>query len=110
MATPEPGLDRHEWETEYAAIEEELATDPTPVLPEFADLIARMLVARGYRIDDPVERAGDEPDLIAEFDAAQELVRRLEIDRDSSSPGDVANAINGLRALYDHLIAERSAP
>jgi hypothetical protein len=38
----EPGLDRHEWESEWATLEEELADSPADVLPELDDLVARM--------------------------------------------------------------------
>src|SRR5438034_7400402 len=110
MATAEPGRDRHDWATEYAVLEEELATDPVAALPELADLVERMLVERGYRPDEPIERSGDEPDVVAEFQSAQEVAARTTIAPDACDPGDVASAIRGLRALYEHLIAVRSAP
>src|SRR5438477_385843 len=34
MASPDPGLDRHEWETEMAALEEQLADAPAEALPD----------------------------------------------------------------------------
>jgi hypothetical protein len=106
----EPGLDRHEWESEWAALEEQLADSPRDALPELDELVGRMLAERGYAMSDPVERSGDEPEVIAEFVAARETTRRLESDPDDVSPGDVAAAVNGYRAVYDHLLSERSAP
>lgn len=110
MSTAEPGRDRHDWQTEYAVLEEELATDPAAALPELADLVERMLVERGYRVDNPIEGSGDEPDIVAEFQAAQEVAARTTVAPDSCDPGDIASAIGGLRAIYEHLIAERSLP
>jgi hypothetical protein len=46
---------------------------------------------------------------VDEFRSAREVARRCERG-DGLDPGDVANAIEGLRAVYDHVIAEHSAP
>jgi len=105
----EPGLDRHEWETEFQALEEELHAAPAEALPELQALVERMLVARGFAVDDPVADDGFEPEVVAEYRAARETVQRIQRAEDVD-PGDVAAAVNGLRAVYDHLIAERSAP
>jgi hypothetical protein len=105
----EPGLDRHEWESEMQALEDELADAPAEALSELDGLVARMLEARGFNVDDPVASDGDEPEVLAEFRAARETTRAL--DRgDDVGPGDVAAAVNGYRAIYDHLISERSTP
>jgi len=50
----EPGLSRHEWESEWVSLEEQLEDSPVDVLPELDDLVERMLNERGYAIDDPV--------------------------------------------------------
>src|ERR671935_40443 len=47
----EPGLDRHEWESELSALEPELETGPRDALPELADLVERMLLERGYDVE-----------------------------------------------------------
>jgi hypothetical protein len=60
MATPEPGLDRYAWESEFETLEPELRDDPAAALPELADLVVRMLDERGYDLDDPLVREGDE--------------------------------------------------
>ena len=104
----EPGLDRHEWETEWAVLEPLLEDDPTDTLPEVDDLVARMLTARGYVLDDPIAREGEEREVVAEYLAAKEVadaVRRGE----SIDPGDVADAVNAYRELYDFLLDDPAA-
>jgi hypothetical protein len=104
----DPGLARHEWESEMAALEDELAEDPAGTLPELDDLITRMLEEAGYELHDPVVRSGDEREVVAEYLAAHEITRAVERGADDISPGDVAAAINGLRLIFDFLVAERS--
>jgi hypothetical protein len=106
----EPGLDRHEWESEWASLEEGLEDDPVDALPALDDLVHRMLEARGFAVDDPVVREGDDRDVVADFLAAREIRRLLDEDADSVSPGDVAAAINGYRSVYETLLAERGMP
>ena len=106
----EPGLDRHEWESEWQALEEQVADAPAEALSDLDDLVARLLDARGFAVDDPVVSEGDDPEILAEFRAARETTRLVDAGADGISPGDVAAAVNGYRAVYEHLIAERSAP
>jgi hypothetical protein len=106
----EPGLDRHEWESEWQALEEQLADSPAEALSDVDDLIERMLVERGYSLNDPVAQEGDDREIVAEFLAAREITRLIEGRSEDVSPGDVAAAVNGYRAIFDYLIAERSAP
>jgi hypothetical protein len=86
----EPGLDRHEWEAEMSAIEEQLGDSPAESLPELDELVGRMLAETG--IDD------------RDFDAAHEITEALERDADIS-PGDIAAAINGYRAAYERILS-----
>jgi len=106
----EPGLDRHQWESEWQALEEQLSDAPAEALPELGELVARMLEERGFAVDDPLVREGEEREVIAEFLAARETTRLLESGSGDVSPGDIAAAINGYRAVYDYLIAEHGAP
>src|SRR5436190_5985383 len=110
QAMLEPGLDRHEWESEWASLEEGLADDPVDALPALDDLVFRMLEARGFALEDPVVREGDDRDVVADFLAAREIRRLLDDDPDRVSPGDVAAAINGYRSVYETLLAERRMP
>src|SRR5581483_5826213 len=105
----EPGLDRHEWETEMRALEDQLAENPAESLPELDELVGRMLEEAGYHLGDPVGAEGDDREVVSEFLAAREVTRAGERGSDEVSPGDVAAAINGYRAVFDYLVAERSA-
>jgi hypothetical protein len=106
----EPGLDKHEWESQWQQFEEDLETAPAEALPEVGRLIERILEARGFALDDPVVVQGDERDIVAEFLAARETTRLVEEGAEGVSPGDVAAAVNGYRAVYESLMAERGAP
>jgi hypothetical protein len=98
----EPGLDRHGWETEWAALEEGMRDSPAEALSEVHDLVARMLEERG--IDDA------EDEIRSTFEAAAETTRLVEQGAEAVSLGDVAAALENYRLVYDTLIAERSAP
>jgi hypothetical protein len=105
----EPGLDRHEWESEWATLEPLIEDDPTGTLPDVDDLVGRMLTSRGYALDDPVAREGEEREVVGEFLAARDVAdaaRRGE----TPDPGDVADALNTYRELYELLIEHYAAP
>ncbi|HZS29978.1 MAG TPA: hypothetical protein VFA37_01835 [Gaiellaceae bacterium] len=90
----EPGLDRHDWESELRSLEDDVRDDPLAALPELDRLVARMLEETG--IDE-----NDEARL--EFGAAHEIT--LAADRgDDVSPGDVAAAVNGYRTVFDYVV------
>lgn len=106
----EPGLDRHEWESELQALEPELADAPAEALPELADLVERMLEARGYDLKDRVVRQGEDREVVADYLAGREISDAVERGADGIGPGDVASAINGLRELAAYVLDERRAP
>jgi len=103
----EPGLDRHEWESRWESLAEELEDSPRDVRPELDELVEQMLDERGYALEDPVAREGDDREVVAEFLAARETTQLLRDDPDAVSPGDVAAAVNGYRAIYEYLLEER---
>jgi hypothetical protein len=105
----EPGIDRHDWESQWEALEEDLHADPTRALPEVDLLVARMLKETGYDLTDPVARDGGEREVVAEYLAAHEILEAAERDSVELSPGDVAAAVNGYRAVFHHLVATRGA-
>jgi hypothetical protein len=78
-------------------------------LPELDGLIAQMLEARGYAIDDPVVREGDDRDVVADLLAAREIARALEQGKEVD-PEDIETAIENYRELYEFLIEDRAAP
>ena len=104
----DPGLDRHDWESEWETLEQDLRTDPAQALPELDALIARMLEESGFDLTDPVVRDGEERELVAEYLAAHEIVEATERGAGDLSAGDIAAAINGYRAVFDHLVATRA--
>jgi hypothetical protein len=105
----EPGLNRHEWESEMASIDEDLHDDPAGALSELDDLLARMLNETGYDIDDPVVREGEEREIVSEFLAAREITQAYERGSEDLSPGDIAAAVNDYRELFDYLVSNRSS-
>jgi len=104
----EPGLDLHEWATRWSELEEAAAEDAAGSLPEMDRLIEEMLKERGIQLDEVVTEEGEDPDLVRQFLAAREITRLAEAG--DVDPGDVGAAIEGYRALYEHLSTERSAP
>jgi hypothetical protein len=104
----DPGLNRHEWESEMASLEEDVRDDPGGALSELDDLVGRMLEETGYDVADPVVREGEEREIVSEFIAAREIKEAYERGSDDLSPGDVAAAVNGYRAIFDYLVSSRS--
>ena len=109
MLVQEPGLDRHEWETQWEQLQTLAEDSPAEALSELDRLLEEMLAARGFPLDDPVAVEGEEPEVVTDFRAARELTQRIEAGLDDD-PGDVAQAINSYREVYEFLIADRRAP
>jgi hypothetical protein len=102
----EPGLDRHEWQTEWEQLEPLVEDSPIEALPEVDDLIARMMDSAGYptSTQDQVDDEGIDPEVLVSFRAASEVARQVDRGEDVD-PGDVAQAINLYREIYEHLLA-----
>ena len=101
----EPGLDRHEWETEWQQLEPLVVDSPVEALSELDNLVRRMLEEAGYPIDtpDPVDDEGIDPEVMASYRAAHEIT--LLVDRgEDFDPGDVGQAIGLYREIYEHLL------
>jgi hypothetical protein len=105
----DPGVDRHEWAGEWQALEDDLRADPAGALPELDRLVGRMLDESGYDLTDPVAGEGEEREVVAEYLAAHEIAEAVERDSDGLSLGDVAAAVSGLRAVYDHIVTTRAS-
>ena len=105
----EPGLDAHEWESTWAALDEDAADAPTETLPELVRLIEQMLVERGFDVHEADPAETEEPELVRPFQAARELADRIDVGADVE-PEEVADALDDVRAIHDHLQAGRSAP
>src|SRR5919108_5673898 len=61
----EPGLNRHEWESEWQQLEEALHESPEEALPDARDLVERMLEERGALDDESVTVEGIDPELVS---------------------------------------------
>jgi hypothetical protein len=99
----EPGLDEHEWITEWEGIDPLLTESPTEALSEADDLIARMMEARGIPLE---EREGEEltePESTLSFMEARRVVRQID-SGESYDPGDVAVAVETYRDLFRELL------
>jgi hypothetical protein len=106
VSTPEPGLDRDEWQGELEALEPGLRDSPAEALPELLHLIERMLAARGL---DPADLGSLDPEVRAELENARDVAVRVERG-ECDDPGDVASAVEGLRGIFEFVVTERSAP
>jgi hypothetical protein len=106
----EPGLDRHDWESRWASLEEDLEDSPRDVLPELDELIAQMLQERNFAIDDPVAVEGEGREVVDDFLSAREITRLLVDNPDAVSPGDVAAAVNSSRSVFEFIVEEDTAP
>src|SRR5215210_3979829 len=105
----EPGLDIHEWESQWQQFEEDVESSPAEALPELDRLMAQMLERRGYAIDDPIVREGDDREIVAEFLSAREITQAVEQGKEVDAE-DIAEAIQHYDALHDYLLVERPAP
>lgn len=100
----DPGVDRHDFSTEWESLLEDAHEDPRGTLPEQAGLIRRMLERHGYVLDDddPIA-AGDEREIVATFAAASETAEAVRVGH-SVDAGDVAQAIADLREIYESVV------
>ena len=98
----DPGLDRHEWETEWQQLEPLLEDAPAEALPELGDLVERMLYEHGIPIDDEVADDGIEPEVLREFREARRITSLVERGEDVA-PGDLGAAVRAYRSLYHYL-------
>lgn len=98
----EPGIDEHDWETEWEQLEPEVQDSPAESLSELDDLVARMMEARGLPLSEPDGEELAEPETIREFEEARRITRLVD-GGESVDPGDVAAAVNAYRHLYEVL-------
>jgi hypothetical protein len=110
MSDAELGADLHDWETEYAALEEDLRTEPVEALPELLDLVERMLLAAGYDLDPEGEFV--DPEVLTALTFSRELIQLRERGDDVSVDDAFAAAAElreFYRALLEHPEAETGA-
>jgi hypothetical protein len=100
----DPGIDRHDFASEWESVWEEVETDPREALPELEDIVRRLLVRHGYVLDadDPASQ-GDEVEMLAPYAAVQEVAAAIREGEDVD-PADVGQAIEDVREIYEALI------
>jgi hypothetical protein len=100
----DPGIDRHDFASEWESVWEEVKTDPREALPELEDIVRRLLVRHGYVLDadDPASQ-GDEVEMLAPYAAVQEVAAAIREGEDVD-PGDLGQAIEDVREIYESLI------
>jgi hypothetical protein len=100
----DPGIDRHDFATEWESLWEEAHDDPRETLPALEDLVRRLMLRHGYAVaeDDPLA-GGEEREILATYWAAREIAEALRAGREVEA-GDAAQAINDLREIYESLI------
>jgi hypothetical protein len=100
----EPGLDRHDWETEWAELEPMVVDSPAEALSELDDLVARMLSESGYPTEtpEPVDDEGIDPEVTVSFQAARQIAEQVD-GGETVDPGDIGQAITLYREIYEHL-------
>ena len=104
----EPGLDQHEWETEWEALEPLVVDSPAEALPELDGLVERMMVAHGLPIAQDGTEEPPEPELLAQFLEARRITRLVE-SGEPVYPGDIGAAVAGYRDLYQQLLEAHAA-
>lgn len=99
----EPGIDKHQWISEWESLEEDVRDDPADALSDLDDLVGRMLEAHGLAL---AERDGEdtaEHETTREFANARAITRQVDHGEDVD-PGDVAYAVNAYTELYRQLL------
>jgi hypothetical protein len=100
----DPGIDRHDFATEWESIWEEAATEPREALPELEDVLRRMLLRHGYALDaDEPTGEGDDPEAMRTYESVREIADAIREGGDVD-PGDLGQAIVDAQELYEGLI------
>jgi hypothetical protein len=105
----EPGVDEHLWISRYESLEDDVRTSPAESLSDLDELVAEMMQARGVPL---AEREGEdttEPETTRQFIEARRVTRLVD-SGEEYDPGDVANAIDAYRSLYDYLLNLGATP
>ena len=105
----EPGVDEHLWISRYESLEEDIRTSPAESLTDLDGLVAEMMTARGLPLDEQPGEDVTEPETVRQFEEARRVKRQID-DGEDYDPGDVANAVDAYRSLYDYLLNLGATP
>ena len=106
----EPGLDVHEWQSEWASLEDDIADSPEAALPYIHELMTRMLKERGILDDSLGATEGVDPDWARTWEAGAQLVRKLDDPAVDVERDDALEQIQNYRELFDAILEGRAAP
>jgi hypothetical protein len=104
----EPGLDIHEWESEWASLEDDITDSPETALPYVHELVTRMLKERGILDESLVVTEGADPEWVRTWEAGAELVRKLDDPGVDVERDDLVEQIENYRELFEALLVERA--
>jgi hypothetical protein len=104
----DPGLDLHEWESQWSQLQEDAADSPEEALPEIVRLVEAMLTDRGFDLENPVVVEDESRDVVADFFAARDIARAAETTKIDQE--DIQTALEDLTEIHDFLVEERGAP
>ncbi len=99
----EPGIDEHLWISTYEGLEEDIRTSPAEALSELDVLVSLMMEARGFPLEEHDGEDTTEPETVRQFIEARRVTRLVD-SGEEYDPGDVANAVDAYRSLYDSLL------
>jgi hypothetical protein len=100
----DPGIDRHDFASEWESLWPDTETDPRESVPELEDILRRMLVRHGYVLDDDDPAAqGDEVEILAPYASVREVADAIR-DGEDVDPGDIGQAILDALEVYEALI------
>jgi hypothetical protein len=105
----EPGLDEHLWISRYESLEDDIRTSPAESLADLDELVSEMMTARGIPLAERDGEEVDEPETVRQFAEARRVKRQVD-DGEDYDPGDVANAVDAYRSLYDYLLNLGATP
>jgi hypothetical protein len=100
------GVNRHAFSGEWESVWEDVPTDPRESLPGLEDVLRRLLRAHGYVVDgsDPAT-AGEEVEVLATYSSVRDVAEAVR-EGDDVDPGDIGQAIEDAREIYESLIAD----
>lgn len=106
----EPGLDIHEWESEWASLEDDIEDSPETALPYAHELLTRMLKERRILDDNLVVTEGTDPEWVKTWQAGDELVRMLDQPGADVEREDIVEQLENHRELFQTLLIDRASP
>ena len=101
----EPGLELHEWETQWQQLRDLAEDDPAQALPELADFVEALMRQRGFRPDLEPDVSGQPREIVGGYRFAREIADGVERG-DDVGPGDVGAAHGALEEVYRLLTDE----